>query len=296
LLQKKLFSLTQSLIKLCIEEGESIELASVGVQNESKLAKENSEISRTFRTWDMLLHLITDPLSIEYYPSKVIALEAILDSLSFWLDSIEKLRQKTKEEKILNAGKWESSVIPREFLPRGNTLLKIYAPYVFKITKIIDMKLENQRAKAFSVLCRLFGIRFDDVFDEIFLLEFFSLLHQGLIYGSSKVKCAIVSSSQNIFAVNLPGINLMIPDFVETCNIILTGRDSFDTQVCKSTISVFYSLTPLSLHYKDTLIPDIETAVAPVDEDSEEYRSRSTKILSNRPVNYSEVQKIALKS
>ncbi len=72
--KKKLFSLTQSLIKLCIEEGEAIEIASSGPQNEAKLAKENSEFSSTFRTWDLFLHLVADPLSIEYYPSKVIAI------------------------------------------------------------------------------------------------------------------------------------------------------------------------------------------------------------------------------
>jgi hypothetical protein len=292
---------TQNLIKDVTEEGGRIEATFEKSKSADKTIRSLSNVSldhsfsvRDFIAWDRFLHLFGDPMEIEYRDNKLIVIDAVINSFTLWIDAIERPRVKTKEEKIMNAGKWESSAVPREFLPRGNTLLSLYAPYLFHFAKSHDLSRETIRIKSCLALCRLFSMRFDEAIEENFVHVFFGIVYEGLVYGSLSVKSAIILGSKNLFSVGIEGIDLLIPDYVEICTEILC-REISDENVAKSALSILQSFIPLSIHYEDVTLEDLETVIPPENEDSPEYKKRSITVSSSRPVNYKEVQKLLLK-
>jgi hypothetical protein len=315
--------LTQNLVKVIVEEGEFIERQATGLNEEDVISGESqtgmttrdrqlgvtinsrprlmqrsekeSLFQKVFRTWDHFLHLLGNPMGLEDLDCRKIAVDAIITSIGYFLDLIEKPKTKSREEKIANAGKKKSNVIPREFLPRGNTLLSIYGPWLFDICRLNVPKLLTTKAECYAVLCRLFCIRFDQPFERSFLSIFYIALHQGLCYGHPAVQQAIIRNSESIFCVDLPGVSILIPDFVEVCFKVIKNSDDADPSLRKSSMTILYSLIPLGTQFGDVTLPDLDTVVLPDVADEKLLQDRLSLSNTYRPHNYKELRPILLK-
>ena len=70
----------------------------------------------------------------------------------------------------------------RRYLPQGDTLLKVFGPWLFDccMSSENDAHSVAARVLAYGALCRIFSTRCSQAYDHVFLCSFYQLLHQAL--------------------------------------------------------------------------------------------------------------------
>ncbi|CAG8567296.1 5681_t:CDS:10 [Gigaspora rosea] len=107
-------------------------------------------------------------------------------------------------------------------IPDGNTLLNMFGPWLFQACMMNrpDPGTQNGRAVAFGVLCKIFCLPQKR---EKFLRNYVTQFYLALIEGLRIDTClpTILMSTTSLFATELEGVRMMVPDFVVGIRMIL---------------------------------------------------------------------------
>ncbi|CAG8845014.1 18820_t:CDS:2, partial [Gigaspora margarita] len=107
-------------------------------------------------------------------------------------------------------------------IPDGNTLLNMFGPWLFQACMMNrpDPGTQNGRAVAFGVLCRIFCLPQKR---EKFLRNYVTQFYLALIEGLRIDTClpTILMSTTSLFATELEGVRMMVPDFVVGIRMVL---------------------------------------------------------------------------
>lgn len=82
------------------------------------------------------------------------------------------------------------------------------------------------RAEAIALLCRIFGNKStSEEVEQIYLVRFYNILNKALKVRNEKLLAAIILNSENLFRVNLPGVEMLIPLIMGALDVILPDSD-----------------------------------------------------------------------
>ncbi|OZJ03418.1 hypothetical protein BZG36_03602 [Bifiguratus adelaidae] len=109
--------------------------------------------------------------------------------------------------------------------PDGNTILHMFGEWLFEATYSTNRSPQDQeaqlgRAEAFGILCRIFSqTQTRNAFLRTYIERFYVALAVGL--RSDSCLPTILANSTKLFAVNLEGIRMLLPDFVVGVKMVL---------------------------------------------------------------------------
>ncbi|KAI8384823.1 uncharacterized protein BYT42DRAFT_563753 [Radiomyces spectabilis] len=160
-----------------------------------------------YYAWHRMLYLIPHPLQLSSanFTLAMLGIGQLVDTL--------------------NAVNDRSSVqiIEGPFPSNGNTILHMFAPILFDACSIAaQADLESQRgcAEAFGILCRIFR---QPQTDQPFLRTYTERFYAALCVGLKSDAClpTILVNCTELFAADLEGIRMLVPDFISAIKMIL---------------------------------------------------------------------------
>ncbi|CAG8555493.1 1092_t:CDS:10, partial [Cetraspora pellucida] len=107
-------------------------------------------------------------------------------------------------------------------IPDGNTILRMFGPWLFQACMMSrpDAGTQLGRAAAFGILCRIFCLpQKREKFLHNYVTQFYFALIEGLRVDSCLP--TILISTTSLFATELEGVRMMVPDFVVGIKMIL---------------------------------------------------------------------------
>ncbi|KAI5710614.1 hypothetical protein M8J75_010125 [Diaphorina citri] len=130
------------------------------------------------------------------------------------------------------------------------------------------------RAEALGALCRIFcAKKTGEEILPIYLARFYVCLQQGLRIPESReceeVLCSILLNSADLFRLDLDGIQLLLPYFLDALELVLTEKDPkirnqavSKSELRRSSTQILLSLLVLPLHYQNLGIKDLNSSCA----------------------------------
>jgi len=112
--------------------------------------------------------------------------------------------------------------IPMErFFPSGNTLLDLFGKWLFEAASRTGSEFAEGRAQSLGVLCRIFSkMQNRECFKMEYIHKFYAALMSGL-QGDLLCTVFIVVNCEDILSWGLPGISILIPQFVASISRII---------------------------------------------------------------------------
>ena len=122
-------------------------------------------------------------------------------------------------------------------------------------------KFERGKAEAMGTLCRIFcNKKTNEEISPLYLARFYLALQKGLIMPkktATETVGMIIANSCNIFRSNLDGVNIVLPQYVQALEVILSEKDNrnhlqnvTDSEIRRSAIQILLSILPLPMHFK----------------------------------------------
>lgn len=120
--------------------------------------------------------------------------------------------------------------------PDGNTLLHMFGTYLFDAASrstLADQDSQSGCAESFSTLCKIFC---KPQKRQPFLRTYVERFYAALIVGLKSETClpTILLSCTELFATDLEGVRMLVPDFISAIKMVLP-KLRFD---CKTNVSI----------------------------------------------------------
>uniref|UniRef100_A0A8D8UV98 Ral GTPase-activating protein subunit beta n=2 Tax=Cacopsylla melanoneura TaxID=428564 RepID=A0A8D8UV98_9HEMI len=127
------------------------------------------------------------------------------------------------------------------------------------------------RAEALGALCRIFGAKkTGEEILPIYLARFYICLQQGLRVSETReceeVLSSILLNSTDLFRLDLDGIQLLLPYFLDALELVLTEKDPriksqsvSKSELRRASTQILLSLLVLPLHYQNLPIKDLNS-------------------------------------
>ncbi|CAG8471515.1 1328_t:CDS:2 [Acaulospora colombiana] len=205
-----ILALTQRVVRLLYgpKEGEEMVNISVGGYNVG-LDLPNEFV---YFAWHRMIYLIDNPclLPPANFSLAIMGIGRVIDAFQ----SIGQANiQKSAQNEI------ESSFV---IIPDGNTILHMFGPWLFQACTMNrnDPGYQIGRAESFGILCRIFCLpQRREKFSRDYITQFYFTLTEGLRTDSCLP--IILMHTSNLFATDLEGVRMMVPDFVVGIKMVL---------------------------------------------------------------------------
>lgn len=159
--------------------------------------------------WHQVLHLIGKPDNL----SPQIFFRSVL--------GIEKLVQIFHS---IGHSSQDGGIIERHF-PDGNTILHLFGSWLFDAVSRDSSECAEGRAQAFGILCRIFSRpQRRSPFLATYLYQFYSAVIEGL-KGDLLSLVFIIVNCEDIFALGLPGVRILIAPLVSALRRIIPNLE-----------------------------------------------------------------------
>lgn len=164
--------------------------------------------------WHQFVHLIGNPAQLQ--PSLFFRSVLGMEKLVQVFHSIGASSASTVMSAAGTAGGSgaEGSVAIERHFPDGNTILHLFGSWLFEAVSRSGSDCVEGRAQAFGILCRIFARpQVRTPFLATYLHQFYSTVIDGL-RGDLMSLVFIVVNCEDIFALGLPGVRILIAPFV----------------------------------------------------------------------------------
>lgn len=130
-------------------------------------------------------------------------------------------------------------------------------------------KYESGRAEALGTLCRIMcSKKTGEEILPVYLARFYLAVQQGLKVAAQHKDCgetviAILMNSSDLFRLDLDGVRILIPDYINALEIVLPDKNmKFATNVAKNelrkaSIHLLLSMLVLPLHFQNITIKEL---------------------------------------
>ncbi|XP_065181814.1 ral GTPase-activating protein subunit alpha-1-like isoform X2 [Sycon ciliatum] len=163
--------------------------------------------------WRRSLGILGDPNRI---PDPMLHAKAISSLAEFWEDLL-RIRNRDGEPV-------ESEAL-REETANYEPPLLVFASWVFEAC-VLGPKFKEGQLRAYQLLCRMLLERYDRPLPVDFLSHAYRLLHTALKSQDKDLMDCVIWNASTIFAVDLPGVTVLMLDFLTAAEKILTSNDS----------------------------------------------------------------------
>ncbi|KAI1295337.1 Ral GTPase-activating protein subunit beta [Halotydeus destructor] len=183
---------------------------------------------------------------------------SVLNILGNWLFSASLLSSELvasePTESVSLRSNSSASVNSNDFIRKGSTGTR---PDTFP--QVDDF--EAGQAEAVGALCRLFcSKRTDEDIFPVYTARFYIALQHGLSVKEPlryQVISNILLNSQNLFQLDLQGVNILIPHFLRAMELVMTNTHRVSsTELRRATINIILSLLAYPLHFSELPIKD----------------------------------------
>jgi len=151
-----------------------------------------------------------------------------------------------------------SMAAPFIHAPEGNKMIELMGYWIFDASERNDSAFAEGRLYAFKVLCRTFQTKFSQPWNKVYLANFLRAIHNGLSKGTNDVRDVVFIHSTEFFGLQLPGSNLLIPDFVKAAEHLYKSPKS-SKEVKYAAISIMTAILSLCYFFGDVELPNIDT-------------------------------------
>ncbi|PKY12404.1 hypothetical protein RhiirB3_494759 [Rhizophagus irregularis] len=214
-------ALTQRVVRLLYGQKEGAEMVNISVGGYNVGLDLPADF--VYFAWYRMVYLINNPCTL---PSTnfILALSGIgriIESFqTIGQTSVQKVAQKDIEGSLMS-------------IPDGNTILHMFGSWLFQACSInrTDLGAKQGRAEAYGILCRIFCL---PQRREKFLRNYVTQFYQALIIGLRTDSClpVILINTTSLFATELEGVRMMVPDFVVGIKMILPKlAPNFETDI-----------------------------------------------------------------
>ncbi|CEP06859.1 hypothetical protein [Parasitella parasitica] len=158
-----------------------------------------------YYAWHRILYLIPHPLQLppNNFTLAMLGIGSLVDTL--------------------NSNASAAATTHLETHPDGNTLLHMFGTYLFDATsKTMLVSTDTQRgcAESFATLCKIFcKPQKREPFLRTYIERFYAALRVGL--GSEACLPTILLSCTELFATDLEGVRMLVPDFISAIKMVL---------------------------------------------------------------------------
>lgn len=175
-----------------------------------------------YYAWHRVIYLIPHPLQLppNNFTLSMLGIGNLVDALNSTINGVDIINQ-------------ESSPATN---PDGNTLLHMFSTYLFDAaSRAIEADAESQRgcAESFATLCKIFC---KPQKREPFLRTYIERYYAALQVGLKSEAClpTILLSCTELFATDLEGVRMLVPDFISAIKMVLP-KLRFE---CKTNVSI----------------------------------------------------------
>ncbi|KAJ6629279.1 Ral GTPase-activating protein subunit beta [Pseudolycoriella hygida] len=155
-------------------------------------------------------------------------------------------------------------------------------------------KYESGRAEAIGALCRIFcAKKTGEEILPVYLARFYTAIHQGLNSADRK-ECeeslaSILYNSSDIFRVDLDGVQVLLPSFINALELVLPEKDLKiksttiynKTELRRASIHILLSILTLPLHFQTLPIRDLNNGPADKSTTFAQLKPRLINVLMN---------------
>ena len=170
--------------------------------------------------WYRMVYLINNPciLPSTNFTLAISGIGKIIES--FQKVGVQKYTQKDIEGSLMS-------------IPDGNTILHMFGSWLFQACSInrTDFGAKQGRAEAYGILCKIFCLpQRREKFLRSYITQFYRALTEGLRTDSCLP--VILMNTTSLFATELEGVRMMVPDFVVGIKMILPRlAPGFETDI-----------------------------------------------------------------
>ncbi|CAG8500511.1 8579_t:CDS:10 [Ambispora gerdemannii] len=216
-------ALTQRVARLLYGPREGADMVSISVGGYNVGLDLPTEF--VYYAWYRIIYLIDHPCALP--PSNlalsIMGIGRIIDAFQSIGNSVS---QKAHQKESSNQGLFST-------IPDGNTLLNMFGKWLFEACAInnSDPDIQQGRATAYGILCKIFcSTERRQKFLRNYITQFYRALSEGL--RSSSCLPVILMNTDSLFATELEGVRMMVPDFVVGIKMILPKLASnFHTKI-----------------------------------------------------------------
>lgn len=259
--RNKLICLTSDLISFSIEDAKANEWNTTN----GKLLQPGFVKGSIYEGWLLFLSLFDDLSSVSCTISRQQLLSTILESLGLFLERITLTPKLSREDKLAALGKKRSTVSPREFLPKGNLLMKVYSPWIFPAT----MSNGTVKCHALELLCKLFSTKFDEQWEDHYLDEFYQVIHITLMETPSNDHQVVILASDQLFTSDLPKLFLLYSPYINYIKQVLSDTSVKSCPTRQACITILFSMITLPGIYGDAEISNLQSEFGGTDTPNE---------------------------
>ncbi|KAG9297725.1 hypothetical protein G9A89_011240 [Geosiphon pyriformis] len=176
-----------------------------------------------YYAWHRMIYLIDYPCAL---PPSNFALA--ITGIGRVIDSFQLIGQPVQQK--MSSRDSQAALLT---MPDGNTILRMFGTWLFEACALNqdDDEIKKGRAIAYGILCRIFcSTQRHEKFLRTYITQFYRALSEGLRVHSCLP--TILMNTDSLFASELEGVRMMVPDFVVGIKLILPKLASnFDTVV-----------------------------------------------------------------
>eukprot|EP01091_Cochliopodium_minus_P009645 TRINITY_DN2415_c1_g4_i3.p1 TRINITY_DN2415_c1_g4~~TRINITY_DN2415_c1_g4_i3.p1 ORF type:complete len:1262 (+),score=390.11 TRINITY_DN2415_c1_g4_i3:647-4432(+) len=188
------------------------------------------------KNWFIILRILDNPNKIMESENFALAMNCISDIIDILQESEEKHFE----------------------LEAPLSLYEIFTPWLFEACNV-DKKRNRGCLLAYTLLCRFFIKQHKKKIDIRFLTHFYRVIRSGMLRGLSSITWCIMRNTANIFCFNLPGVTVLIPDYLREIEVLFKIDNKTAAppqQVQSKAISLLNSIICYPSHFKDV---DLDT-------------------------------------
>nr|CAG8510797.1 3940_t:CDS:10 [Entrophospora candida] len=202
---------TQRVVRLLYGPKEGSETVNISVGGYNVGLDLNTDF--VYFAWYQMIYLVNNPcvLPSPNFSLAISGIARIVDSF-LMIGSLNNQRPTIKDTETSHA----------YLTPDGNTILNMFGRWLFQACSIksTDLGFEKGRAEAYGILCRIFCIpQCREKFLRTYITQFYYVLSEGL----RTISClpTILMNTKSLFATELEGVRMMVPDFIIGIKMIL---------------------------------------------------------------------------
>ncbi|CAG8721583.1 1054_t:CDS:2, partial [Acaulospora morrowiae] len=203
-------ALTQRVVRLLYGPKEGEEMINISVSGYNVgLDLPNDFV---YFAWHRMIYLIDNPCLLPpvNFSLAILGIGRVIDAFqAIGQSNLQRSAQKDIENSFA-------------IIPDGNTILHMFGPWLFQACTINlnDSGYQIGRAESFGILCRIFCLpQKREKFSRDYITQFYFALTEGLRTDSCLP--IILMNTCNLFATDLEGVRMMVPDFVVGIKMVL---------------------------------------------------------------------------
>ncbi|RIA84468.1 hypothetical protein C1645_832213 [Glomus cerebriforme] len=214
-------ALTQRVVRLLYGRKEGADMVNISVGGYNVGLDLPTDF--VYFAWYRMVYLINNPCTLPStnFISALSGIGRIIESFqTIGQTNVQKTAQKDIESSFMS-------------IPDGNTILNMFGSWLFQACSInrTDSGAKQGRAEAYGILCRIFCL---PQRREKFLRNYVTQFYRALIEGLRTDSClpVILMNTTSLFATELEGVRMIVPDFVVGIKMILPKlAPGFETDI-----------------------------------------------------------------